>query len=275
MSDVVSVIVSAPARRRFFFGILILAGYFWFCLFIFFWTPLSRVGRLAGSLVIVPAAIVDGQPIWYPRVAERAHALKATTGLKNRAAVLESLQAELHLKRAAHLAACGTADPELRIDDDADLRATLGWSKQKLERYLNAPLRAAARANVCSRVSGALDHEKSELASLRGEIKDGMPFADAAKLFSEDRSAAQGGSLGTFTKSSAPTWLAPAFSLEGDAVSDVLEAPEGLWIVRVVARGGEGEAAWVQVRGILKQAPTLEERVGSDLSTNPPWVFLW
>lgn len=265
-----------PRRDRRMIWSLCIAGavYFWFCMMIMFWTPLGAVGQTLGRFMIVPVAVVDGHPIWYPRVAERARALAVSTDVSSRVALQSALNAEVRLTRAATLSACDAAIPTVQIDDDPDFREVTGWSQRKMERFLTIPMTAAAKAKACTGSSSSLDRERGELEDLRAEIERGMPFADAAKIFSEDRSAAAGGGLGTFTAGDAPTWLQPAFALEGDAISDVLRAPEGLWIIRVVARGGEGDAAWIQVRGILKRAPTLEERVTADLIESPPWIFL-
>jgi hypothetical protein len=74
-------------------------------------------------------------------------------------------------------------------------------------------------------------------ASLRDQARSGSDFAALAKKYSQDTSAPQGGDLGYFDKAQ---MVAPfsdaAFKLQPGQVSDIVETPYGLHIIKVEDR---------------------------------------
>lgn len=83
-----------------------------------------------------------------------------------------------------------------------------------------------------------------------------MDFAEAAKLYSDDSSAANGGALGYFSRGEmVPEFEKAAFDLEVDAISDLVRTQYGYHIIKVtdkeLAEGEEFEAIKDQVRQYL------------------------
>ncbi len=69
------------------------------------------------------------------------------------------------------------------------------------------------------------------------EIRQGLPFEDAAKEFSEAKSAANGGDLGFFTLSELTPVLKEVLQdLQPGEVSPVLKTPAGIQIVKLVKK---------------------------------------
>lgn len=93
-------------------------------------------------------------------------------------------------------------------------------------------------------------------------IKNGSDFGDMAKKYSEDPgSAAQGGDLG-FVKRGVfyPEFEAAAFSLQTNAISDIVESPVGFHIIQMLERRGES----IKTRHILVKIKLDEQ---ADLTT--------
>ncbi|MSP37025.1 MAG: hypothetical protein EXR70_00865 [Deltaproteobacteria bacterium] len=65
------------------------------------------------------------------------------------------------------------------------------------------------------------------------QARAGKDFAQLAKKESDDASAAKGGDLGWLTQGQLPPQLAPIFGLEKGQVSDIIETPMGLQIVKI------------------------------------------
>lgn len=78
---------------------------------------------------------------------------------------------------------------------------------------------------------------REKLEAIRAEALAGADFADLARRYSEDSSAAEGGDLGRFGRG---RMVAPfeeaAFALQPDAISDIVETQFGLHLIRVEER---------------------------------------
>jgi peptidyl-prolyl cis-trans isomerase SurA len=77
--------------------------------------------------------------------------------------------------------------------------------------------------------------------SLLDSLHHGADFADLAKRYSEDPSAASGGELGSYFPRGAfvPAFEEAAFKLQPGQVSDVVETDQGFHIIKLIERRGE------------------------------------
>src|SRR5690606_5861040 len=82
------------------------------------------------------------------------------------------------------------------------------------------------------------DSVRDRLQALRGRIEAGASFADLARQFSQDGgTAAAGGDLGTFgTGEMVRPFEDAVLALEPGEVSDVVETPMGLHLIRLDER---------------------------------------
>jgi PPIC-type PPIASE domain len=86
--------------------------------------------------------------------------------------------------------------------------------------------------------------------SLRDQARSGSDFAELAKKYSQDTSAPQGGDLGYFDKTQMVAPFADAaFKLQPGQISDVVETPYGLHVIKVEDRKTSNfDSAKVQFR---------------------------
>jgi parvulin-like peptidyl-prolyl isomerase len=130
----------------------------------------------------------------------------------------------------------------------------------------------------------AADKQKArqDLLAIRAHVVAGtLDFAEAAKRYSQDAAAAQGGDLGTFPRKFVmPESIArAAFALPVGGVSDVVESEYGLHLIRVTERKpgekpSEFEKTREQVRELcgeeLRQAVMQQLRQAAKIQFNLP-----
>ena len=108
-----------------------------------------------------------------------------------------------------------------------------------------------------------------ELKDLLVKIINGESFADLAKAHSEDGSAADGGDLGWFKAGEmVPAFEEAAFTLEAGQVSDVVETPFGLHLIKVFERKEEVTKNLDDVREeitVLLKESRAQKRIDEDL----------
>ena len=84
------------------------------------------------------------------------------------------------------------------------------------------------------------DSAKARITRILKEINDGLDFATAAKRYSEDPSAENGGDLGWFGKGEmVPTFEAAAFGLTPGQISGVVKTRYGFHIIQCVEKTGD------------------------------------
>ena len=99
--------------------------------------------------------------------------------------------------------------------------------------------RAARLRHIFLRVPEQAEREQKELIrqkaqSVLREVRSGKDFAQLAKEFSEEAGAAQGGDIGWLTQGQMlPALDRVAFGLKQGEISDLLESPLGIHILRV------------------------------------------
>ena len=110
---------------------------------------------------------------------------------------------------------------------------------------------------------------RQKLERILAEVRAGGDFAALARKHSEDTTAPQGGDLGFFPRGRmVKPFDDAAFALQAGAVSDLVETPFGLHIIKVEERRAAGtateEMAREQIRAYLRAA-TAREAVKAEL----------
>ena len=114
------------------------------------------------------------------------------------------------------------------------------YYKKYADNYVTPP-EVKARHILVKLVPDAPEKEQEEkreqLNKLLAKIKAGSSFEELAKKHSEDGTAAEGGDLGWFKPGEmVPAFEAAAFNLEAGQVSDIVQSPFGLHLIKVEER---------------------------------------
>lgn len=217
--------------------------------------------------VLVPAAFAHGKVISYASVGVIAEAIRKTEdGIGRYDAVERALAFQLNdaavrqVLRQAGQQVPG-ADPSAPVDTNFVTRAE--WSNEQYQRIVGGSLlrRQLAEEAVLRGESGRATAEGT-LLPLRDQIRDGMPFAGAAEIFSEDASASKGGYLGTEPED----WMAPVMTIEPGEMTDVLAGPDAYWLL--TRRSGA-------IYGIAVKKPTLDQILQQKANEQRPFVVVW
>ncbi len=118
--------------------------------------------------------------------------------------------------------------------------------------YINSEVTLAQIVKMPPVNREEIERVKNKLQEIRYRVLNGENFATLAILYSEDPgSAKQGGELGLFGRGEMyPEFEAAAFTLEKDAVSEIVETDAGFHILQSIERRGE----YVNVRHILMRS---------------------
>ncbi len=240
------------------------------------WTrPLTRL--------VLPAAVAEGDVMGYRRVSEGAHAFVAL-GITSSYDEAFPLSLRFAVRDARIQAILGTKEQEIVWQDysvlsDVQHQALLAadLSEKEIDQWIVKPLVRARVAQEQVRIQTELNGSPTamRLDAIQQKLELGMPFADVARYFSEDSSAVDGGDLGVFLVKDLPVWLVSAKDLAiGESVF-YLEGSDAFWIIRLTDKGGADDEAWVQLRGIAVNKPTLGEIISARAQEYPAWVFVW
>jgi parvulin-like peptidyl-prolyl isomerase len=97
---------------------------------------------------------------------------------------------------------------------------------------------------------------REKLLAIRANLVAGkIEFAEAAKRYSQDQTAPEGGDLGTFPRKMvmAESIAKVAFSLPVNGISDVVETEFGLHLIRVTERkGGEKPSEFEKIKDAVR-----------------------
>lgn len=110
------------------------------------------------------------------------------------------------------------------IPDDAPLPADLVRARHIVVSW------AGARGSKQTR---SKEEARTRITEALAKIKAGADFADVARTYSEDASAARGGDLGIFRREEmAAPFSNAAFALAPGEISDVVETPFGFHVIQ-------------------------------------------
>lgn len=229
---------------------------------LFFWQLIFLFGHFYRGLgavfsygVIVPAALVDGSPVWYPSVAARARELRQSGVEGDGETVFDhALALEIKIKRLKRLAkTLGLTNKPTR-----DLDGLIAYSKAIEEALLkdsNFQQPALAKAEA-----------------LRNNIIQlGMPFIEVAKIFSEDSTGPSGGDLGRIELTSAPLWLADASRFTVGEPTPVIDGGDSFWIL-LIREKGDG---YFYARGVSVKKSNLGDELKRMSQELPALVLVW
>lgn len=117
------------------------------------------------------------------------------------------------------------------------------------------------RMIVLNKSSPDSDSARSLATEIAGKIKDGVAFADMARIHSQGANAREGGLWGWAERSKLRAELADvAFALEPGQVSDVIETPEACFVMLVEEKRSAHVKALSEVRDEIESAMLREER---------------
>jgi len=113
--------------------------------------------------------------------------------------------------------------------------------------------------------------KREELAAVLAQLRAGADFAELAKKHSDCPSKEQGGSLGSFARGSmVKAFEDAAFSLKEGEISDIVETPFGLHIIKLTGRTEKEVAPFAQVKDRIQtylKSQKQNEAVGAYLET--------
>jgi peptidyl-prolyl cis-trans isomerase D len=144
-----------------------------------------------------------------------------------------------------------TNDADIRVRYEADFK-----------RLYKKPQRARLR-QIIIKSDGETD-PRSRMDTVVAEAKSGADFAELAKEYSQDLSAANGGDVGIMAAEQlSPSVAAAVFSTEAGGITDVVAVSDGLLIAKVEARFEAEVTPFDDVKADIARAITAEKGVGT------------
>lgn len=149
------------------------------------------------------------------------------------------------------------------IVPEAEIRKFYQENQEKMTVPPGADVRHIIVRSAASDPEEKREQARAKIAEALQKVKAGTDFDQVAKDFSEDASAAQGGSLGTVQRGQTPpAFEQAAFSLPIGEVSGIVETPFGFHLLKVTGRREAGvaslEEAKAQIAEFLKQRKSQE-----------------
>ena len=136
--------------------------------------------------------------------------------------------------------------------EDVRERAVRRYYERNIETYTTPP-EVRAR-HILLRLPGDADdaakaERRQQLQEVRERIVDGADFAEEAKEVSQDMTKEKGGDLGWFKPGEmVPAFESAAFGLQPGEMSDIVESPFGLHLIKVEERREGGQQPIEEVR---------------------------
>ena len=149
-------------------------------------------------------------------------------------------------------------DTEIKLSDD-DL-------KKVYEQY-----REKFKTGEQIRASHILVKDEKTAQDVAAQLKKGAAFADLAKKYSTDSTAAKGGDLGWFDKGKmVPEFDKAAFALKDGEVSGIVKTNFGFHIIKVIGKRPAGYAPFEEVKDQIKAAilPSKQQEVFQKVKTD-------
>lgn len=156
------------------------------------------------------------------------------------------------------------------------IRQLYDWSPEQFKQNVVAPfvLREKLRAELAKDPSFDADVRQRAEEVLR-RAKAGEDFAELAKEFSQDSTAAAGGDLGTFGRGvMVPEFQSAVETLKPGEVSDLVRTQFGYHIVKLEEHLGSGEKEQWRARHILLKTTDFDAWANRELQSEAVSVFL-
>jgi parvulin-like peptidyl-prolyl isomerase len=109
------------------------------------------------------------------------------------------------------------------------------------------------------RVRQIVVKDRQEAQNLLTRIKQGASFEELARRHSTGPEAEMGGDLGFFGRGDMPEEFDVVFSLKAGETSDIVQSPYGYHIFQVVARRGQSQSNFDEVKDQVKKMIVREE----------------
>jgi uncharacterized protein (DUF433 family) len=108
-----------------------------------------------------------------------------------------------------------------------------------------------------TKLSGAITEKRQKMDDILKQVQAGGDFAELAKQYGEDNTAAEGGDLGWFSKDEmVPQFEDAAFSLkDGEVYPEVVESTYGFHIIKVEGRRTTEKVEEINARHIFMRYP--------------------
>lgn len=109
------------------------------------------------------------------------------------------------------------------------------------------------------RVRQIVTKERSDAERLLSRLKKGASFEELAKRHSIAPEAEMGGDLGFFGRGDMPEEFDVVFSLQAGEMSDIVQSPYGYHIFQVMAKQGQSESNFAEVKDRIREIIVREE----------------
>ena len=148
---------------------------------------------------------------------------------------------------------------DLKKKLEAEIKLTDDELKKVYEQY-----KEKFKTDEQIRASHILVKDEKTAQDVEAQLKKGANFADLAKKYSTDSTAAKGGDLGWFDKGKmVPEFDKAAFALKDGETSGIVKTNFGYHIIKVIGRRPAGYAPFEEVKEQIKAAilPTKQQEV--------------
>lgn len=102
------------------------------------------------------------------------------------------------------------------------------------------------------RVRQIVVKDRKEAENILRKLKRGDSFEELARRYSSALESEQGGDLGFFGRGEMPEEFDVVFALQEGEISDIVQSPYGYHIFQVVAKRGQAELDFVQVKDQIR-----------------------
>jgi parvulin-like peptidyl-prolyl isomerase len=103
------------------------------------------------------------------------------------------------------------------------------------------------------RVRHIVVKDRQDAESILRKLKRGDPFDELARQYSIGPEAEEGGDLGFFGRGEMPEEFDVVFSLQEGEISDIVQSPYGYHIFQVVAKRGQSESGFAEVKAQIRE----------------------
>ncbi len=215
------------------FGLVVGCGVVSILLAFWYFHVHNGFGKTLAQIIPVPAAIVDGNVVWYGEVAKNATALEDDAGLSS----VEAMHRGLLLAE--------------RYEVTRQIGSTVGVDENDDRLVYD---RAVEEALLAS--DNYQGEARSRIERLQAKLTQGIQFRDLATQYSEGASASVGGDLGYVDPAALPPDLNSVVqAMLPGTVSAITETRTSFWLVQcneVIENGDGTKKAWLRVIEIKK-----------------------